>query len=93
VDFCVAQGLGYGLLDPYLRSINSNFSRGINFASSGSTARNTTVQGNGTSSSGLFSLSVQIDQYKSFKERVLNEQSAFKGVIISAEIVASSLVI
>jgi hypothetical protein len=74
--------LGYGLLDPYLRSIGSNFSRGVNFASSGSTARNTTVKGNGTSSSGLFSFSVQIDQYKTFKERVLlHEQSAFKGAL------------
>ena len=74
-----AQGLGYGLLDPFLKSIDPDFSHGVNFASSGSSARNTTVVGTGTSSSGLFSLDVQIDQFRNFKEKVLHAQSRHNG--------------
>lgn len=77
-DF-LSQGLGYGLVDPYLNSIEPNFFHGVNFASSGSTAMNTTVRGNATNSSSLFSLSVQIDQYKIFKTKVLFAQSKHKG--------------
>jgi hypothetical protein len=64
-------------------------------------ARNTTVEGNGTSSSGLFSFSVQIDQYRNFKERVVRVQSAFNGAltidqfirIVSAEIIPTGLLV
>eukprot|EP00250_Pteridium_aquilinum_P005873 c15898_g1_i1 orf=28-1260(-) len=72
VDF-INQGLGNGLgEDPYLVSVNPNFTCGVNFASSGAKARNSTISGDGSSSTGLFSLSVQVDQYKQFKEDILS---------------------
>ncbi|KAH9301279.1 hypothetical protein KI387_012862 [Taxus chinensis] len=66
IDF-ISQGLGYGLVDPYLRSVGSNFKHGVNFASSGATIRNSTASADGSNSGGLFSLSVQIDQFRFFK--------------------------
>lgn len=72
VDF-INQGLGNGLgQDPFLASVNPNFTCGVNFASSGAKARNATVSGDGSSSIGLFSFSVQVDQYRLFKESVLS---------------------
>eukprot|EP00250_Pteridium_aquilinum_P004954 c15130_g1_i1 orf=177-605(+) len=57
----ISDGIGYGYLPPYLRSIGSNFSHGVNFASSGSTATNSTASGD--DSGGLFCLLVQVDQF------------------------------
>lgn len=70
VDF-INQGLGNGLgEDPFLASVKPNFTCGVNFASSGAKARNATVSGDGSSSIGLFSFSVQVDQYRLFKESI-----------------------
>lgn len=73
IDF-ISQGLGYGFMDPFLKSLGSNFKHGVNFASSGATARDSTISGNGTSSLGLFSLSVQIDQFIEFKRAALSSE-------------------
>nr|ABK26578.1 unknown [Picea sitchensis] len=93
IDF-ITQGLGYGFVDPFLKSLGSNFKHGVNFASSGATARNSTISGNGTSSLGLFSLNVQIDQFIEFKrsalgfkdpgyeEKILTEEDVLEGVYL-----------
>ncbi|MCO5600283.1 hypothetical protein L7F22_054393 [Adiantum nelumboides] len=74
---CVDQGLGNGLgEDPFLTSVNPNFTCGVNFASSGAKARNATVSGDGSFSIGLFSFSVQVDQYRLFKEDILSRAGA-----------------
>lgn len=71
VDF-INQGLGNGHGgDPFLMSTKPNFKCGVNFASSGSTARNSTVSGDGSSSVGLFSFSVQVDQFRLFREDII----------------------
>ncbi|KAI5058077.1 hypothetical protein GOP47_0026247 [Adiantum capillus-veneris] len=68
------QGLGNGLgEDPFLSSVKPNFTCGVNFASSGATARNATISGDGSSSIGLFSFSVQVDQYRLFKEDIVSK--------------------
>lgn len=71
IDF-ISQGLGYGLLDPYLDSVAPNFAHGVNFASSGSTARS-------SNSSGVFPLDVQVKQFRLFKSKVLRAQSKHHG--------------
>ncbi|KAI5065063.1 hypothetical protein GOP47_0019758 [Adiantum capillus-veneris] len=71
----ITQGLGIGMLSPYLKSLGSNFTRGVSFASSGSTAQNSTAVG--TNSGGLFTLLVQIDQFREFQDYVLLQK---KGV-------------
>ncbi|KAI5073448.1 hypothetical protein GOP47_0011461 [Adiantum capillus-veneris] len=63
IDF-IAQGLGKPFLSPYLQSVDSNFTHGANFASSGATARNI------RSVISPFNLHVQINQYKVFKDQV-----------------------
>eukprot|EP00250_Pteridium_aquilinum_P035072 c8568_g1_i1 orf=117-1277(+) len=73
-DF-ISQGLGYGLMEPYLNSVNPQFANGVNFASSGSTARNSTQSGSSTRGSGLFPLDVQVRQYKQFKAKVQSVQA------------------
>ncbi|XP_057862964.1 GDSL esterase/lipase At3g27950 isoform X2 [Cryptomeria japonica] len=75
IDF-ISQGLGYGLVDPYLRSEGSNFKRGANFASSGATFNST-----------FFSLSVQIDQFRFFKaaELDLNLTEGLRESILTIE--------
>ncbi|MCO5546704.1 hypothetical protein L7F22_000140 [Adiantum nelumboides] len=70
-DF-ISIGLGYGLMDPYLNSVNPRFSNGVNFASSGSTARNST-------SSTSFSLNMQVRQYRLFKMKVQSVQARHRG--------------
>lgn len=78
-DF-LSQGLGYGLLDPYLNSVDPHFAHGVNFASSGSTARNATQSGSSTRGAGLFPLDVQVRQYKLFKSKILYLESKHKGL-------------
>ncbi|KAH7292173.1 hypothetical protein KP509_29G054300 [Ceratopteris richardii] len=73
MDF-ITQGLGIGLLSPYLQSIGSDFTYGVNFASSGSTARNTTASG--SDSGGLFCLLVQIEQFRKFQDLVVSRQKS-----------------
>ncbi|KAI5069226.1 hypothetical protein GOP47_0015527 [Adiantum capillus-veneris] len=68
-DF-LSQGLGYGLMDPYLNSVDPHFEHGVNFASSGSTARNSTQSGSSARGSGLFPLDMQVKQYKLFKSKL-----------------------
>eukprot|EP00250_Pteridium_aquilinum_P005538 c15613_g1_i2 orf=347-1504(+) len=62
IDF-LAQGLGMPFLSPYLQSVDSNFTEGANFASSGATA-------NPTFFISPFSLNIQVNQFKVFKEQV-----------------------
>ncbi|KAI5077361.1 hypothetical protein GOP47_0007185 [Adiantum capillus-veneris] len=69
MDF-ITEGLGYGHIPAYLRSIGSDFTHGVNFASSGSTAANSTAVGN--NSGGLFCLLVQVDQFRDFQDTVMS---------------------
>ncbi|KAI5070237.1 hypothetical protein GOP47_0014580 [Adiantum capillus-veneris] len=62
IDF-IAQGLGKNFLSPYLQSVDSNFTQGANFASSGATARSTFFIS-------PFSLNIQVNQFKVFKQQV-----------------------
>ena len=64
VDFA-AKGLGLQFLSPYLQSVGSDFSSGTNFAAAGATARDA------DSFIAPISLTVQINQFKVFKQRVL----------------------
>ncbi|KAG5036900.1 hypothetical protein JHK86_017740 [Glycine max] len=68
VDF-LAQGLGLPYLSPYLQSIGSDYTHGVNFASSASTVIPPTTS---FFVSGLspFSLSVQLRQMEQFKAKV-----------------------
>ncbi|XP_039123951.1 GDSL esterase/lipase At4g01130-like [Dioscorea cayenensis subsp. rotundata] len=66
IDF-IAQGLGLPFLSPYLKSIGSNFAHGANFASSGSTI----LMPNTSSGISPFYLTIQLNQMKEFKNRVL----------------------
>lgn len=72
------QELKQELMSPYLRNVGATFRHGVNFASSGSTACNSSYIGAGSSSSGLFSLSVQTDQFRVFHQVVLS-QDAHQG--------------
>ncbi|MCO5592471.1 hypothetical protein L7F22_046474 [Adiantum nelumboides] len=74
MDF-ITEALGYGHIPAYLRSIGSNFTYGVNFASSGSTAANSTVVD--SSSGGLFCLLVQVDQFRDFQDTVM---SSYHGI-------------
>lgn len=62
IDF-IAQGLGKEFLSPYLQSVDSNFTQGANFASSGATAKSTFFIS-------PFSLNIQVNQFKVFKQQV-----------------------
>ncbi|KAI5060510.1 hypothetical protein GOP47_0024930 [Adiantum capillus-veneris] len=75
-DF-ISIGLGYGLMDAYLNSVNPRFTNGVNFASSGSTARNSTQ-----SSSAFFSLDIQVRQYRLFQMKVQSVQTRHRGRFI-----------
>eukprot|EP00250_Pteridium_aquilinum_P028090 c36568_g1_i1 orf=152-1342(+) len=68
----ISEALGYGRLAPYLKALDANFTHGVNFASSGSTAQNTTSTG--TDSGGLFCLLVQVDQFRDYQNFVLSTQ-------------------
>ncbi|MCO5557375.1 hypothetical protein L7F22_010938 [Adiantum nelumboides] len=69
MDF-ITEGLGYGHIPAYLRSIGSDFTYGVNFASSGSTAANSSAVGR--NSGGLFCLLVQVDQFRDFQDAVMS---------------------
>ncbi|MCO5612367.1 hypothetical protein L7F22_066634 [Adiantum nelumboides] len=73
MDF-ITEGLGYGHIPAYLRSIGSDFTYGVNFASSGSTAANSSAVGR--SSGGLFCLLVQVDQFRDFQDAVMSSSHA-----------------
>ncbi|KAH7292166.1 hypothetical protein KP509_29G054100 [Ceratopteris richardii] len=67
-----AQELGIGMLSPYFQAFGSNFTYGVNFASSGSTARNVTASGE--SGDSPYSLLVQIDQFRHYQKLVFSQQ-------------------
>lgn len=73
IDF-IAEELGLPYLNAYLQSVGSNFKRGANFATAGSTIRvqNTTLSQSGFSP---FSLGVQVSQFIEFKQRILTYYS------------------
>ncbi|MCO5611875.1 hypothetical protein L7F22_066134 [Adiantum nelumboides] len=73
IDF-IAEELGMPYLDAYLQSVGSNFERGANFATAGSTIRmqNTSLQSGFISP---FSLGVQVTQFAEFKQRTLSFRS------------------
>jgi len=79
-----AQGLGQEFLSPYLRNVGASFQHGVSFASSGSTASNSSIHGDGSESSGLFSLSVQVDQFRVFHQQSLSMYKAKKGKLITS---------
>ena len=60
-----AKALGLRFLSPYLQSVASNFGGGVNFAAVGATARDS------DSFIAPITLTVQINQFKVFKQRVL----------------------
>ncbi|QCD99519.1 esterase-like [Vigna unguiculata] len=64
IDF-MAQSFGLPFLSPYLDSMGSNFSRGANFASAGSTIR--LQQAAGQFRTSPFSLGLQYQQFERFK--------------------------
>lgn len=64
--------MGYGHIDPYLKTVGADFTHGVNFASSGSRACNSSISGDGSDNSGLFSLSVQVDQFRVFRREALS---------------------
>ncbi|KAG0597746.1 hypothetical protein M758_12G018500 [Ceratodon purpureus] len=67
----ISQGLGQDIMSPYLRDMGTGFRHGVNFASSGSTARNSSFIFDGSNSGGLFSLSIQVDQFRVFHKQAL----------------------
>jgi len=64
IDF-FAQALGLPFLSPYLQSVASTFGQGANFAAAGATVRDT------NSFIAPISLTVQINEFKAFKQKVL----------------------
>lgn len=76
VDF-LAQALGLPFLSPYLQSVGSSFEHGANFAASGAAVRKTSTDFNAP-----ISLTVQINEFKIFKQLVLDPVSA-KGSFTS----------
>eukprot|EP00250_Pteridium_aquilinum_P013734 c21540_g1_i1 orf=168-1478(+) len=81
IDF-IAEELGLPYVDAYLQSVGSNFQRGANFATAGSTIRlqNTTLAQSGYSP---FSLGVQLSQFTEFKQRTLtyHAQEPFSALL------------
>ena len=69
------QELKQELMNPYLQNVGAKFKHGVNFASSGSTACNSSYTGDGSDSGGLFSLFVQADQFRAFHQVVLLEDA------------------
>jgi phospholipase/lecithinase/hemolysin len=72
-----AQAFEFPFLSPYLQSVGSDFTRGVNFASSGATASNSSV-------ASPFYFEVQTEQFRYFKERTLavwnaGEQGGSRG--------------
>lgn len=77
----ITQKLGYGMLSPFLKSVGGDFSHGVNFASAGSTATNSTAAGD--DSGGLFALLVQVDQFREFQAEV---GSFYQGSYIQSQL-------
>jgi hypothetical protein len=71
-----AQSLGYGLLNPYLKAFNSNFTCGANFATTGSKVVDDGLK--------LFPLPVQVKQFEYFLSQALvsNETASLHAGII-----------
>ncbi|GLJ30059.1 hypothetical protein SUGI_0594410 [Cryptomeria japonica] len=63
IDF-MAYALGLPFLSPYLQSVGSNYAHGANFAAAGATVRD-------LSFIAPISLTVQVNQFKIFKQQVL----------------------
>lgn len=70
--YMAAELMGYGHIDPYLKTVGADFRHGVNFASSGSKACNSSITGDGSNNNGLFSLSVQVDQFRVFRRQTLS---------------------
>lgn len=70
VDF-LAQALGLPFISPFLQSVGSRFEQGANFAASGASVRPTSTDFNAP-----ISLTVQINQFKVFKQQVLDTISS-----------------
>ena len=75
MPYSSAEGLGKPFLSPYLQAVDSNFTHGANFASSGATAKNT------RSYISPFNLQIQVNQYKVFKDQVALTLEQ-KGILI-----------
>jgi phospholipase/lecithinase/hemolysin len=73
IDF-FAKALGLPFLSPYLQSVAPNFGQGANFAAAGATARDT------DSFIAPISLTVQINEFKVFKQQVLASIKAHGSV-------------
>jgi len=88
IDF-IAQAMGLPLLSPYLQSIGSDYRHGANFATLASTALlpNTSVFVTGTSP---FSLGIQLNQMKEFRNRVLASKGN-NGQLPGSEILGDAL--
>ncbi|XP_024531379.1 GDSL esterase/lipase At3g26430 [Selaginella moellendorffii] len=63
VDF-LSEALGIPYLSPYFQSVGSNYTYGVNFATAGATSQAVTYIS-------PFSLNVQLNQFREFKQRVL----------------------
>ncbi|KAH7423330.1 hypothetical protein KP509_12G049400 [Ceratopteris richardii] len=72
----IMEGLGYNYLDPYLKSTRSDFSWGVNFAYSGSTARNSSSFSELANSSPITFL-VQVDQFKVFQSQMISNEHGY----------------
>ncbi|KAJ4711000.1 GDSL esterase/lipase [Melia azedarach] len=85
IDF-IAQGLGLPYLSPFLDSVGSNFSHGVNFATGGSTVRpqNTTISQSGYSP---ISLDLQSVQYSDFHRRssIFRKQGGVYEILLPKE--------
>ncbi|KAL3683305.1 hypothetical protein R1sor_001327 [Riccia sorocarpa] len=64
IDF-IAQGYGLPFIDPYLQSVNSEYTQGTNFAAAGSTVLQVTYLS-------PFYLDIQLREYRTFKTNVQN---------------------
>ncbi|KAH7423327.1 hypothetical protein KP509_12G049300 [Ceratopteris richardii] len=72
----IMEGLGYNLLDPYLKSTRSDFSCGVNFAYGGTTAKNASSFGELFYSDPI-TLLVQVDQFRNFQSQVLSNEHGY----------------
>lgn len=70
-DF-ISQELGYGLINPFLKSVNASFTYGASFATSASTARDLDY-------AYLFPLSVQVYQFEELLSEMLESHSLTQG--------------
>ncbi|KAJ7526349.1 hypothetical protein O6H91_16G002600 [Diphasiastrum complanatum] len=87
IDF-IAQAFGFPFLAPYLQAIEPDYRHGVNFASSGATARSTTIVS-------PFNLQTQVNQLISFRKDFLALQNKSSGqpLLPAAESFSSALYI